>query len=121
MLDIPADAFSPILAAQIVARNIPAAAAMMIGIEAPTAVAGTTPMRTMPSVTAPTMKLGNATMDGSLASGLAAGSSVGGTSLTGCSGLGIGVATCSASFGKHSRRVLIAPTVPRVECTYSDR
>jgi hypothetical protein len=55
-------------------------------------VAGTTPMRTMPSVTAPTMKLGNATMDGSLASGPAAGASVGGTSLTGCSGLGIGVA-----------------------------
>ena len=92
MLDIPADPFSPILAAQIVARNIPVAAAMMIGIEAPTAVAGTTPMRTMPSVTAPTTKLGNATMDGSLASGPAAGSSVGGTSLTGCSGLGIGVA-----------------------------
>ena len=36
MQDIPADAFSPILAAQIVARNIPAAAAMMMGIEAPT-------------------------------------------------------------------------------------
>jgi hypothetical protein len=59
--DIPADALSPILADQIVARNIPAAAVKIIGIAAPTAVAGTTPIRTMPNATAPTMKLGNPT------------------------------------------------------------
>jgi hypothetical protein len=56
---------------------------MTIGIEAPVAVAGTTPMSPMPSVTAPTTKLGNATMDGSLAGGPAAGSSVRETSRTG--------------------------------------
>jgi len=59
MPDIPADALSPILADQIVARNIPAAAVRIIGIAAPTAVAGTTPIRTMPNATAPTMKFGN--------------------------------------------------------------
>jgi hypothetical protein len=75
MPDIPAAALRPILAAQIVARNIPTAAASTIGIEAPTAVAGTTPMDTMPIVTAPTTKLGSPTMAGSPASGPAAGSS----------------------------------------------
>jgi hypothetical protein len=64
MPDIPAAAFWPILAAHIVARNIPTAAASTIGIEAPTAMVGTTPMPTMPSVSAPTTKLGSATMAG---------------------------------------------------------
>ncbi len=91
MPDIPAGTLSPSLAAQIVAMNIPTAAASTMGIEAPTAVAGTTPMNTMPIVTAPMRKLGSPTRDGLAASGPAARPSTWGTSRTGCWGVGVGL------------------------------
>ena len=78
MPDIPAGTLSPSLAAQIVAMNIPIAAASTIGIDAPTAAAGTTPMNTMPTVTAPMRKLGSPTRDGLAGSGAFSSSSDGG-------------------------------------------
>jgi hypothetical protein len=75
-----------------VARNSPAAAAdMMIGIEAPTAVAGTAPIRTRPSATEPAMKLGSPSTAGSPPSVGAA-----------------GLATASARAGRSPARVVSA-------------
>src|ERR1700693_6323871 len=69
-----ATALWPMAALQIVAMNNPiAVAARMMGKEAPTAVAGTTPTRTRPRATDPTMKVGRPSMDGSPASGASTG------------------------------------------------
>src|SRR5450755_789242 len=69
-----ATALWPMAALQIVAMNNPIeVAARMIGREAPTAVAGTTPTRTRPRATDPTMNTGRPSMDGSPASGASTG------------------------------------------------
>src|SRR5579875_3404030 len=65
-----ATAVCPSMAAQAVARNRPIEVAVrMIGMEAPVAVAGTTPTRTRPSAREPTMKHGSPRADGWPASG----------------------------------------------------
>src|SRR5580698_1826403 len=95
-----ATALWPRAAAQIVARNRPAAvAARMMASGAPTAAAGTTPTRARPSATEPTMKLSSPRLDGSPAGAAAAGA-----------GSGAGAATvAAASSGVASRAAIGGP------------